>query len=45
MINYYDPMYNFKSDQLNYERKFKANTTVDDISGEIFAWYNNYINN
>ena len=45
MVNYYDPMYNFKSNQLNYERKFKANTTVEDISGEIFAWYNNYINN
>lgn len=45
MIKYYDPMYNFKSDSKNYERKFKSNTNVDDISGEIFAWYNNYINN
>lgn len=39
MENYYDPMYNFKSDKLSYAGKFKAVTNSDEISAEILQWY------
>jgi len=39
MENYYDPMYNFKSDKLSYAGKFKAETNSDEISMEILQWH------
>lgn len=45
MENYYDPMYNFKSDKKDYAEKFKANTNSDEISLEILKWYNDCVKN
>lgn len=43
MQKYYDPMYSFKSDTLEYDAKFIANTNCDDIAQEIAIWLESYI--
>ncbi|MEL7647925.1 MAG: tRNA 2-selenouridine(34) synthase MnmH [Sedimentibacter sp.] len=43
MEKYYDPMYNFKSDKLNYAARFKAKTDSREAAGEIFKWYNDRV--
>lgn len=45
MQNYYDPMYNFKSDTYEYDGRFKASTNCDDIAREIGFWLETYILN
>ncbi len=45
MQNYYDPLYNFKSDMVNYEEIFKAETNCDEIAREIGNWLEKYIIN
>lgn len=39
MEKYYDPMYNFKSDKINYAAKFKTSTDSDRTAMEILKWY------
>ncbi len=39
MKKYYDPMYNFKSDKLNYAEKFIAEINSENTAMEIFKWY------
>lgn len=43
MEKYYDPMYNFKSNKLDYAAKFKIETNIDDVAGQIFNWYKDFI--
>lgn len=38
MEKYYDPMYNFKSDKINYAAKFKTSTDSDRTAMEILKW-------
>lgn len=45
MQKYYDPMYSFKSDTLEYNAKFKASTNCDDIAQEIAKWLESCILN
>lgn len=40
---YYDPMYNFKSDMLDYSGIFKYKYSVDQVTDEIIDWYNEKI--
>jgi tRNA 2-selenouridine synthase len=40
MEKYYDPMYNFKSDKINYAARFKTGTDSDETAMEIIKWYN-----
>lgn len=45
MEKYYDPMYNFKSDKIDYAGKFKTGTNSDDTAAEILKWYESNIKN